>query len=266
MPHAQSGDVQIHYTVEGQGEPVLLIPGLGMSSVTWEAVGSRLSSAHRLIYADPRGSGASDTPDVPYTGDLVAADMAAVLDDVGLDSAHVVGMSMGGLIAQNLALEHPERVRSLTLVSTYALGDEWMHRVLDMRRWLIDVGGLPAQFRVSIFFVFSPFAFRQLPDFIHGLEERIAENPPNEAAYRRQLDFCATHDTSAALSEVNIPTLVVVGSHDFLTSPLQAQELRALIPGARYEEMEGASHALIWEQSERFAELLSAFVAEQAAA
>src|SRR6266568_1060117 len=131
MPHALSGDVRIHYTVDGDGPPVLLIPGLGMSAATWTGVGGRLASTHRVIYADPRGSGESDTPDVPYTGEDVAADMVAVLDDAGVQRADVVGMSMGGMIAQHLALEHRDRVRSLTLVSTYAATDEWTRRVLD---------------------------------------------------------------------------------------------------------------------------------------
>lgn len=260
MPHALSGDARIHYAAEGDGDPVLLIPGLGMSATTWSAAGGRLASSYRVLFADPRGSGESDTPDIPYTGELVAADMLAVLDDAGAESAHVVGMSMGGMIAQHLALAHPERVRSLTLVSTYAAADEWTRRVLDRRRWLIDQGGLPAQFRISILFVFSPQAFRELPDFIHELEARLAEHPPDEAAYRRQLDFCATHDLSARLRELEIPTLVVTGSHDFLTSPIQGRELAELIPGARYEEVEGASHACIWERSEALAEMLQSFI------
>ena len=260
MPHAISDGARIHYTVEGEGPPVLLIPGLGMSAATWAAAGGRVACARRAIYADPRGSGESDTPDEPYTGRLVAADMAAVLDHAGVEQADVVGMSMGGMIAQHLALEQPERVRTLTLVSTYAATDEWTARVLDERRWLIEQGGLAAQFRLSIFFVFSPHAFREMPDFIHGLEARLAEHPPDERAYQRQLEFCRTHDTAARLRGLRMPTMVVVGSHDVLTSPVLARELAELVPGARYEEIGGASHGMIWEHSERIADLLSGFL------
>jgi pimeloyl-ACP methyl ester carboxylesterase len=260
MPHAISDGARIHYTVEGEGAPVLLIPGLGMSAATWAAAGGRLARSRRAIYADPRGSGESDTPDQPYTGSLVAADMTAVLDHAGVEQADVVGMSMGGMIAQHLALEQPERVRTLTLVSTYAATDEWTARVLDERRWLIDQGGLAAQFRLSIFFVFSPQAFREMPDFIHGLETRLAAHPPDERAYRRQLEFCRNHDTAVRLGALRMPTLVVVGSHDVLTSPALARELAELVPGARYEEIAGASHGMIWEHSGRIADLLSAFL------
>jgi pimeloyl-ACP methyl ester carboxylesterase len=260
MPYAVSGNVRIHYTVEGNGPPVLVIPGLGMSAATWLSVGSHLARTRRVIYADPRGSGESDTPDVAYTGEIVAADMAAILDSEGIERADVVGMSMGGMIAQHLAVHRRDRVRALSLVSTYAAADEWTRRILEARRWLIDQGGLAAQFRVSIFFVFSPFAFREMPDFIHGLEERLAANPPDEAAYRRQLDFCLHHDTSAHLGNLDVPTQVLVGSHDFLTSPVMARELAELVPGAVYEEIQGASHAMIWEQSERVAGLLERFL------
>jgi pimeloyl-ACP methyl ester carboxylesterase len=260
MPHAISEGARIHYTVEGEGPPVLLLPGLGMSAATWAAAGARLARSRRAIYADPRGSGESDTPDQPYTGPLVAADMAAVLDDAGVEQADVVGMSMGGMIAQHLALEQPERVRTLTLVSTYAATDEWTARVLDERRWLIDQGGLAAQFRLSIFFVFSPQAFREMPDFIHALETRLAEHPPDERAYRRQLEFCRSHDTAARLGGLRMPTLVIVGSHDVLTSPILARELTELVPGARYEEIAGSSHGMIWEHSDRIAELLLGFL------
>lgn len=262
MPHAVSGDVRIHYVVAGDGPPVLLIPGLGMSAATWEPVGRRLAASRRVIYADPRGSGQSDRPDVPYTGDLLAADMAAVLDHAGVQRADVVGMSMGGMIAQHLALEHPGRVRSLGLVSTYAATDEWARRVLESRKWLIDEGGLAAQFRISIFFVFSPYAFRALPDFIHELEARLARTPPDEAAYRRQLEFCRVHDTGERLREVAVPALVMVGSHDFLTSPPLGRELAGLIPGARYEEVPGASHGLIWERDELVAAVLGDFLGD----
>src|SRR5205807_407580 len=126
--------------------------------------------------------------------------------------------------------------------------------------WLIEHGGLAAQFRISIFFVFSPQAFREMPEFIHGLETRLAEHPPDERAYRRQLEFCSTHDTSGRLGALRMPTMVVVGSHDVLTSPVLARELAELVPGTRYEEIAGASHGMIWEHSERIADLLLVFL------
>lgn len=261
MPKASSDGSQINYGDAGDGEEaIVLLPGLGMSHLTWATHVEALSSSYRVISIDPRGSGESDTPDHPYTAETVSADVAAVLDDAGVERAHLVGQSMGGMIAQDFALAVPERVRSLTLVSTYAGTDKWSSRVMAARRGLIDAGGLPLQFSVSVFFVFSPRSFRALDDFIAGLEARLAVNPPDEAAYLRQIDYCAEHDAAPGLAGLSIPTMVVAGAEDFITSALQNRELAEMIPGARYEEFEHSSHGLIWEEPDRFDDLLAEFL------
>ena len=226
MLHAVSGHVRIHYTVEGDGDAVLLLPGLGHSAATWAHIGARLAQTHRVIYADPRGSGDSDAPDAPFSGELLAADIAAVLDAARVEKAHVAGMSMGGMIAQHLALDHPDRVRSLTLIATYAAADERTRAVLDA-------------------------AIRNLPP-------RLGSDA-DTGVYLRQLDFCRNHDTRSRLSSLEVPTQVIVGSRDFLVSTSAARQLAQLIPGASYEEAEGASHALIWERSDWIIERLAKF-------
>lgn len=262
MPEAISEGVRINYAEWGAGEEaVVLLPGLGMSCQTWAVHAEALAPTHRVLAVDPRGSGASETPDHPYTADTVAADVGAVLDAAGVDSAHLVGQSMGGMIAQDFALAEPDRVRSLTLVSTYASTDKWSGRVLAGRRRLIEAGGLPLQFSMSVFFVFSPRSFRQIPEFIEGIEARLADDPPDEAAYLRQIDYCLGHDADAGLARLSLPTLVVAGAEDLITSAIQNRELAELIPGSRYEEFEHASHGLIWEEPERFSALLAEFLA-----
>lgn len=263
MPEAVSEGVRINYADSGAGdEAVLLLPGLGMSHLTWAKHAEALAPRYRVLSVDPRGSGASQTPDHPYTAATVAADVGAVLDAAGVERAHLVGQSMGGMIAQDTALAAPERVQSLTLVSTYAATDTWSQRVLAGRRNLIETGGLSLQFSISVFFVFSPRAFREIPDFIAGIESRLRDNPPDEAAYLRQIDYCLGHDASAGLRELNLPTLVVAGREDFITSAIQNRELAALIPNARYEEFDDCSHGLIWEQPDRFAAVLADFLGE----
>jgi 3-oxoadipate enol-lactonase len=261
MPEAVSEGVRINYADAGDGEALVLLPGLGMSHLTWAVHAAALASRYRVLSVDPRGSGLSDTPDHPYTAATAAADVAAVLDAAGVERAHLVGQSMGGMIAQDFALAAPHRVRSLTLVSTYAATDSWSRRVLAGRRGLIEAGGLSLQFSMSVFFVFSPRSFRQIPEFIEGIEARLAENPPDEAAYLRQIDYCLAHDASAGLAGLELPTLVVAGREDFITSALQNRELAELVPAARYEEFDDCSHGLIWEQPERFGAALSRFLA-----
>ncbi|MBM3676264.1 MAG: alpha/beta fold hydrolase [Actinobacteria bacterium] len=261
MPMARSGEVGIHYEDGGAGEPVVLVPGLGMATPVWADARRRLEPTCRVLTVDPRGSGQSGKPAGPYTGDTVAGDLEAVLDDAGVDAAHVVGMSMGGLVAQSLAVRRPERVRSLVLVSTYAVADEWLRRALGFRRRVIEEMGFSAQFELAVLFVFSPKALRTIPDFVHGLEERIAANPPDEAAYRAQLDFCLAHDETAALPGVRVPTLVVSGAEDALTSRFAGRDLAGLVPGAVYREVPEASHGMVWEEPELFASLVAEHVA-----
>jgi len=260
MPALSEG-VRINYVESGDGEEaVVLLPGLGMSLQTWAQHADQLSSTYRVLSIDPRGSGESETPDHPYTEATVAADVGAVLDAAGVERAHLVGQSMGGMIAQDFALAAPSRVRSLTLVSTYALVDKWSRRALSARRGLIEAGGLPLQFSVSVLFVFSPRSFRGLDEFIDGLEQRLATSPPDERAYLRQLDYCLEHDATGGLGRLSAPTLVVAGAEDFLTSAMQNRELAEMIPGARYEEFRESSHGLIWEEPDRFRTLLSGFL------
>jgi pimeloyl-ACP methyl ester carboxylesterase len=262
MSFATSADgARIHYEVQGTGEPVVLLPGLGMALATWSEVGGKLAGENRVISIDPRGSGDSDKPDQPYTGELVAGDVAAVLDDVGVERAHVVGQSMGGMIAQQLALHHPERVASLVLLSTFAAPDEWGNRVLEVRRTAIERLGLAEQFRMSLLFVFSPRSFREMREWIAGLERRLAEHPPDQRAYLRQLDFCNRHDARERLGVLTVPALVISGEQDVLTSAIQGRELAELIPGAEYREYAGASHGLLWERGDELAQVIGAFVA-----
>jgi 3-oxoadipate enol-lactonase len=255
------GTARIHYSDRGEGpETVLFIPGLGMRETTWAAHAEVIGERRRALSMDPRGSGDSDTPDSAYTPATAVADVTAVLDDAGVDAAHVVGQSMGGMIAQDFALGCPERVRSLTLVSTYGRPDEWSRGVMLARRRMIDAGGLELQFAISIHLVFSPRSFRRQRPFIASLQERLAASPPVLHAYLRQITYVLEHDAVPRLGEIRLPTLVVAGSHDMLTSAIQNRELADAIPGARYEEFAEASHGLIWEEPERFVAMLTGFL------
>ena len=260
MAEALSDGARLHFADAGSGPPVVLVPGLGMAEAVWADARRRLEPAHRVITVDPRGSGQSEKPAGPYTGELVAADLEAVLDAAGVERAHIVGMSMGGMIGQEFALRKPERVASLMLVSTYAAPDDWARRVLEARRELIARLGFAEQFKLAVHFVFSPQAFRTIPDFIAGLEQRIADNPPDEQAYLSQLEYCLAHDATDRLSSLSVPTLVMTGSDDFLTSRIQGRELAELIPGARYHEVPETSHGMVWEEPQQFAELIAEFV------
>lgn len=261
MPYVDNGGTRLFFDVRGSGdETIVLVPGLGLSGAAWGAVADLLAARHRVVIPDPRGSGASAKPDAPYTGDIAASDLLAVLDAAEVQHANVVGLSMGGLIAQDFVVRHPRRVRSLVLLSTYGAPDEWFRRLFSFRRRLIAEVGLMEHYRIFVMLLFSPFAFRSIPDRIRAIEESLAANPPDEAAYVRQIDYCLQHDARDGLQTLRIPTLVITGSHDTLTPVPLGTELASTIPGARYHQIQGASHGLWLEAPEEIAALCEEFV------
>ena len=265
MPVARNGEVGLYYEEHGAGETIVLVPGLGLTTRAWTGVIAQLSPSYRVVAVDPRGVGRSDKPDVPYTGKTNADDMAAIFDAAGIERAHFVGMSMGGMIGQEFAIHHPGRVKSLVLASTYAATDSWSQRLFEVRKRLIEDVGLLFHFKLSIMFVFSPFAFRTMADQVAAIERGLTENPPDQRAYLRQLQYCMDHDTVDRLSQIRVPTLVTTGLHDILTSPIQGRELAEWIPGAEYVEFPTASHGLIFEDVEGFSQLVRDWVERQSA-
>ena len=165
---------------------------------------------------------------------------------------------MGGLIVQDFAARHPDRASSLTLLSTYAAPDEWFARMMGLRREMVLRDGVVEQLKLSILSIASPFAFREIPDTIRGFEQAFKDSPPEQHAYLRQMDYCLDGgDRSERSARIGAPTLVVTGSHDFLTPVTLGRELADLIPGAQYVEVEGASHSLFLERPGAVADLVT---------
>jgi 3-oxoadipate enol-lactonase len=252
--------------VHGRGaETVVLIPGLGLSGPAWGPVTELFQQrSYRVVVVEPRGSGDSDTPDEHYTGELVASDLLTVLDAAEVDEAHLVGLSMGGMISQDFVLRFPDRVKSMVLLSTFGAPDQWFTRLFHFRRDLIRSMGILEHFRIYLMFVFSPFAFRNIPEQIVRIEASLKQRPPDIAAYLRQIDYCLEHDVSGDLGSVEAPTLVITGSHDFLTTVPLGRELADAIPGAEYRQFELASHGLWLEYSEELVDACDEFIRERA--
>jgi pimeloyl-ACP methyl ester carboxylesterase len=263
MATARNDGVALYFEEHGAGEEtIVLVPGLGLTTRAWTEVVDQLKANYRVVAVDPRGAGRSDKPDVPYTGETNAMDMLAIFDAARIERGHFVGMSMGGMIGQEFAIRFPERVKSLVLASTYAATDAWSQRLFEVRKQMILELGLLDHFRLSIMFVFSPFAFRRMADQVAAIEVSLTENPPDKNAYLRQLQFCMDHDTVDRLDQIQSPALVVTGLHDILTSPVQGQELTGWINGARYVEFPQASHGLIFEEVDEFSRLVREWVEE----
>ena len=258
MPSVGADGAEIYYESTGSGDPVLLIMGLGADSRGWAMQTSAFAERHRVITFDNRGVGKSSVPPGPYDTKEMARDALAVLDAEGVEKAHVLGVSLGGTIAQWLAITAPERVRSLALGSTWAGPSEWRSRLRRMQLGILEREGVEALVRARVLFIFSP------PFFMHTAFMDLAEKTMAETAldgYLHQLDAAEFHDARARLGEIEIPTLVLTGRRDILVPPELSYEVASLIPGAETEVLETA-HAIQLEEAARFNECVLAFFAK----
>jgi 3-oxoadipate enol-lactonase len=264
MAYAIVNGIRLHYDVAGAGDPVLLIAGLSMPGASWGLQIKALAQAFRVITFDNRGVGETDLPpEHVYTTGQLADDAAALLRELSIGRAHVVGVSMGGTVAQELALRHRELVRSLTLVSTWARGDARFVQIVES--WTSLASRVPIEERYRhVFFpwVFSP-AFLERKDNVESAFRRALAYPHQtkaEAIERQARGVFAWNGTRVPrLSAIRTPTLVVAGKDDLVTPPEFARALAKLIPRARLALMPGG-HSLILEQADRFNRTLVRFL------
>lgn len=246
MPYTTSTDgARIHYDVHGAGDPVLMIMGLGSNAYGWKRSLPWMSAGHRAIVFDNRGVGRSDVPAGAYTIEQMAADAAAVLDACGHDTAHVMGMSLGGMIAQRLAVDHAERVRSLALLCTTPGGPNAVQASDEVLRGLMEGGADPATvYRRNAWFLYGADTRTNHPQRI---EEDLVERsriPTTPTGYFGQIQAAARHDVWDALPRVAVPALVVHGDADLLVPTENGRLIASRIPGAELASIPGAGHML----------------------
>jgi pimeloyl-ACP methyl ester carboxylesterase len=254
VPKAHVNGIDLFYEAEGEGEPVLLLAGFGCDHTAWSLATPPLAAHHRVIRLDNRGSGRSDAPDSPTSIRQMADDVTALLDHLGLDRVHVAGHSMGGQVAQELALAHPGRVRSLTLLSTWArpdrrlrsLTESWgeLPRTLDPRSYI----------RVILPWVFTE-AFFETTGAVEGVVALWVTPPfpPAPHALYHQSRAVMGSDTSGRAGDIRCPTLVLVGRQDILTPVRFSEELVRLIPGSRLAVLDRGGHNCLIEAPEAVA-------------
>lgn len=255
MTIARSPDgTRIHYELAGRrdGPPLLMIQGLGADSYGWALQRFALGARHRLVLVDNRGAGRSDRPPGPYDLTVMAGDALAVLDHAGIDSAHVMGASMGGVIAQILAVGAPERVRSLVLACTACRHLEWRRELLAGWATTARERGMAALARESIRWLVGPRSVRRFGAAFGVVGPLAVHMPP--AAFAAQVDAILAMDDGlrAELAGIAVPTLVIVGSQDVLTPVGDSEELAALIPGARLVVVRGGAHGFMIEHAGAF--------------
>jgi 3-oxoadipate enol-lactonase len=258
--HVRAGELDIWTEQVGQRPDVLLIGGLGDTVESWQFQPEGLADRYRLTAFDNRGAGRTAMPEGPLSAELMADDAAAVLRALGIGSAHVAGFSMGSAIAQELALRHPELVRSLVLQSTYARPDALWRSQLNFWRWLPEVAPSQRAFLEAFFtWVYTPRAHAD-GWVARAVEEAVAfPHQQSVEAFQAQVDVCLTHDTADRLLEIAAPTLVLSGELDIILPPRVGRSVAAAIPNARFDIMAGEAHQPFQEVPEEWNARVDAF-------
>ena len=257
---------ELHVERRGEGEPLLLIQGLGGHSLHWgEPFLSELERDFELIVYDQRGSGRSAEFDGDLTTAGLAADALALLDALGLERVHVLGISMGGMVAQELALAAPERLISLTLGCTSCGGTQSRPTDQEVIRELtaaVFSGNREHVLRTGFEVVVSG-AFAADPAHYAAFAEAARRYPAEIPLLMSQQAAVVAHDTYARLRGLQVPTLVVHGTEDRMLAPVNGDLVASLIPGARLELLDGVGHLFFWEQPRRSAQLVREHAAAQ---
>jgi 3-oxoadipate enol-lactonase len=261
MPFANNDGTRIFWEQDGAGDPLLLIMGLGLTHALWHRTRTALAPHYRLILFDNRGVGQSGRPPGPYSIEQMAADAVAVLDSAAIDSAHVFGISMGGMIAQELALSHPARVRKLILGCTACGGPKAVRAEPAAADMLMNRASMSPEdaLKASLPFIYDPSTPRERIEKDLALRRR---EYPEPEAYAAQLQGILRWESYSRLSRITAPTLVIHGEHDRLVPPGNGALIAENIPGAKLVILSNASHIFPTDQPERsHAEILK-FLAE----
>jgi 3-oxoadipate enol-lactonase len=264
MPKIPVGDIEMFYVEAGQGEPLVLIMGFGGDHLAWGLQLPAFAERYRVIAFDNRGVGQTDAPDHPYTIRMMAEDTAGLMDKLGVGRAHVLGVSMGGMIAQELALNHPQRVRSLHLGCTLGRSDNYLRAVSATWREVRARLDRAATLRFIGPWLFAPVTYRERPEFVEMVFQNALANPHPQTltGFLRQGEAIQSHDTLDRLPAIRCPTLVSVAEHDILVPPHFSRELAARVPGAALSVVPGAGHAYFWERPDLFNALSLEFFAK----
>lgn len=263
MPYVRSTDgIRLHYRESGRrsGPPVLLIQGLGADKNLWNLQCLALAPRYRTIALDNRGAGRSDKPYGAYSLEQMADDAAAVLDHAGVESAHVIGASMGGAISQIIALRHPTRVRSLTLACTACRHHPWRKELLAEWADIAQTDGMGAMTAAAARWVIGPRSFRRLAPAIGWLGPLGLSRPAHAFAGQVAAILSIDDELADELAKITAPTLVIVGNQDILTPRGDSEEIAERIPTAELVVISGAAHGFMIEHATTFNRIMLDFL------
>jgi pimeloyl-ACP methyl ester carboxylesterase len=246
------------------GPPVLLIAGTTMARAMWAPTVAGLADRYRVITFDSRDVGDADRARQPYDSARIAEDAISVLDAFGVDRVQAAGFSLGGCVALQIALRHPDRLISLSTASCWARVDEHLRRQFSFWKELVETCGWDLQFKMMAFMSFSNETLELLGGQIDLIGKGMAATF-DKAAFLRQVDVDLTHSLSdEELGRIRAPLLALWGTADLLVPRKHARELAAAVPGAEYGEIEGVSHSVTIDHPDRYIAILRNWFARHA--
>lgn len=255
MPYLTVADgVRVHYRVFGRkdGEPLLMLHGLGTDHMGWVLQRHAFGGRYRCITVDNRGSGRSDKPEGTYDLATMADDAIAVLDELGIERAHVVGASMGGVLAQIIGVTHPDRVRSLVLACTACRIQSWRRELFT--DWIAEAEdiGMRRFITGNLEWLIGPRSLRRLWPAARVIGLLATRAPVHGLVGQLRALLSVDEELAEQLASIVAPTLIVVGSQDILTPVADSEQLMALIPDAELAVLTGAAHGLMVENALTF--------------
>ena len=262
MPRTSVNGLELYYEIEGDGEPVVLIPGFAAGRWIWFKQTGDLSRNFRVIIFDPRGVSESDKPEGSQSISLLADDVAHLLQTIGVASAHVVGASFGGFVAQEFALKYPSMTRRLVLCCTSFGGPNHVVPAPETLLALASTKGLNSEerMRTNLLLAFSPeYVQTQVAEVDHVVRLRAANDVP-EHIYLSQMQAAMNFNAEAKVGQIQTPTLVLSGDADVIVPVQNSRNLAAKIPGAELRIVEGGSHTFFIERAAEFNRVVTEFL------
>ncbi len=244
MPFAQTSDAEIHYEIVGNGEPLMLVAGLGGAASYWQPNLEAFAKNYRVLLHDHRGTGKSTPSEMEYTVELMADDLLAVMDAAGISKAHLVGHSTGGSIGQVLAAKAPERIASLVLYASWAEIDSQMQMCLETRRRILRAMGEDEYHRATPIFLYPPYYVRDRKSAIDTEIEAAIKNSPPKSILDARVTGIMKFDGLQYLDKISCPVMVLVAEDDILTPPYLSDQMAARLRSPHVVKLSRGAHAV----------------------
>ena len=268
MPKVKANNITINYDQQGTGEPLILIPYLAADYACYAFQVADYAKHFTCISLDLRGTGGTDKPEGAYSTELFADDVAAFMEALGIQKAHVSGLSLGAATGMWLAAKHPDKVKSLSLHSGWTKTDPFLKTVVE--GWQVmakELGSVPEMVILGIFpWCFTPELYAAKPDYIQSLADFVRSRPAQPLeAFLQESNAVLAHDAEAHLGQIKAPTQITFGRHDQVTSTRFADRMKSGIKDAELVIFEECAHAPIYEKVEEFNAKTLAFLKQHTA-